>query len=290
MTSSGSRSITASARRLVETGERHIVDVMIQERAPGLLGRPVLGALGRGLLYPLLGYREAVRMADEVAARDGVGAMRYLSGELALNVDVQGIEHLPASGPVLVVSNHPTGIADAVAVFDAVSPVREDLAVFANRDAIRISPGFADILIPVEWVRDKRSRARTRETLESTQQAFRDERLVILFPSGRLAYMDDGRLRERPWMNTAVSLARRHGVPIVPMHIAARNSPLFYFFSRISEQLRDITLFHEVLNKRGRTYGFRFAPPILPEQLEGDAEAITLRLQRHVESGFSEPF
>jgi putative hemolysin len=293
MSSTGSRSLSAALQRAVETRDRHIIDALIQERAPTLLGTPLLGALNRAVLYPLLGYREAVRVADAMAARDGFGAMSFLSDELDLGLRVDGLERIPERGPALVVSNHPTGIADGVVVFDALAASRRDLMMFANRDAVRVAPSLADLVIPVEWVQDKRSRSRTRETLQATQQAFRDERLVVMFPSGRLAYVDpqdDTRtLRERPWMATAVSLARRHGVPLIPMHIDGRNSPLFYLFSRVSEQLRDITLFHEVLNKREGDYHVRIGEPIAPEALDGDAEALTDQLQRHVETRFEAP-
>lgn len=293
MASTGSRSLTAALQRAVETRDRHIIDTLIKERAPGLLGTPVLGALGRAVLYPMLAYHDAVRIADVIAGCSGLEAVEVLRAELDLDVRVEGLERIPRNGGALVVSNHPTGIADGVVVFEALLDARRDMTLFANRDAIRISPGFADVMIPVEWVRDRRSRSRTRETLQATHQAFRDERLVVMFPSGRLAYVEPGdetrRLRERPWMTTAVGLARRHGVPVIPMHIDGRNSSLFYLFSRISDQLRDVTLFHEVMNKRGSTYDVRIGEPIAPERLEGDVEALTEQLQRHVESRFEAP-
>lgn len=290
MTATESRALAAVLRR-VRASERHIVDVLIQERAPGLLSRPLVGAVGRAVLYPLLGYRDAVRMADRIADLPGLEAMEFLREALSLNVVTEGLEHVPTDRAAVVVGNHPTGIADGVVVFDALTRVRRDLTIFANRDAIRVAPGLADLIIPVEWVQDRRTRARTRETLKSCQLAFRDDRLVVMFPSGRLAYMDaQRRLRERPWMPTAVSLARRHGIPVIPMHISGRNSPLFYLFSRLSDQLRDITLFHEVVNKRGGEYRVRFGAPIPPESLEGDADDVTEALQVHVESGLREPF
>lgn len=290
MSASGPESLTATAERLARQDQRHIIDVLIHERAPGLLGHPLLGPLGRSLLYPLLGYRDAVRVADAIAPLGGVAAMRHLSRELTLDVTVEGGECVPGEGSVLVVSNHPTGIADGVVAFDAFASLRPDLMMFANRDAIRIAPGFADLMIPVEWVRGRRTRARTRETLEGTRRAFRERRALLMFPSGRLAFMDGGRLRERPWLSTAIGLARRHGVPILPMHIKGRNSRLFYLFSRVSDQLRDITLFHELLNKRNSSYRVRFAEPIATEQLVGDPERLTARLQAHVEGGLTIPF
>ena len=289
MTSSGSRALVA-ALRSVPLRERHIIDQLIQERAETLLARPFVGALGRAVLYPLLGYRDAVRVADTMASLRGFEAMAFLSRELELDVQVENAAALPASGAALLVGNHPTGIADGVVLFDALSSRRPDFTMFANRDALRVAPTLSDLVIPVEWLPDRRSRERLRETLRETQRAIRAERLLAMFPSGRLAHVRDGVLRERPWLPTAVSLARRHGVPVVPMHIDGRNSGLFYLFSRLSTQLRDITLFHEVLNKRGTCYRVAFGEPIPAERLAGDAEAVTARLQAHVESRFEIPF
>ena len=55
------------------------------------------------------------------------------------DLTVEGLEHIPATGPALIVSNHPTGIADGVAVHDAVRTRRQDAIFFANADALRVS-------------------------------------------------------------------------------------------------------------------------------------------------------
>ena len=69
------------------------------------------------------------------------------------------------------------------------------------------------------------------------------------FRPGRLAKRRWWSLHERPWMASGAMMARRFNLPVVPLHITARNSALFYLFDRIHPTLRDITLFHEVLNK-----------------------------------------
>ena len=62
----------------------------------------------------------------------------------------------------MIVCNHPTGIADGVAVWDALKAIRPDLMFYANADAHRVSPKLDEVLIPVEWVEEKRTRERTR--------------------------------------------------------------------------------------------------------------------------------
>jgi len=57
-------------------------------------------------------------------------------------------------------------------------------------------------------------------------------------------------------------IARKFDLPVIPVNIRARNSALFYLFDRIHPTLRDITLFHETLNKERQTFEIRFGTPI----------------------------
>lgn len=262
---------------------RHIVDVLIAERAPRLTGS-ALWPVVRPALYGLLGYRQAVAMADAIAPLSGAGALEYVSQLLHLKVEVRDLERLPTSGRCIVVCNHPTGIADGVAMVDAVRQRRSDAIFFANADALRVSPRLAEIVIPVEWVVDKRTREKTRATLQAAREAFEAERCVVLFPAGRLARVDkDGRLIDPPWAPTAASLARKYNAPVVPMHMTGPYSRLFHLFDRFNQELRDVTLFHELLNKAGGVFRIQVGKPIAPDQLDIDAAKATLALKHFVE-------
>lgn len=258
----------------------HIIDQLIAERSLNLARNPIW-PLARPLLMRAFHYRKAVRMADEVRDLPGHAAMEYLSQLLRLDLTVTGLENVPASGAFILAPSHPTGIADGIAVFDTLKAVRPDMAFFANRDALRVAAGFRDIVIPVEWRAGEKSHAKGRDTLEMTARAFAADKMIVLFPSGRIAYWNEGRLTERPWQTSVVALARRYNCPVVPMNIRARNSGLFYFLSRFSTDLRDITVFHELLNKTERAYRISIGKPIPAEALEGDAATVTARLQSH---------
>jgi putative hemolysin len=260
---------------------KHIVDVLIEERAQKLLASP-LWPLYRAVLYPLLLHGPAVKMADAIADLTGHGVMEHVSSLLALNIEVRGLEHLPKNGRVLIASTHPTGIPDGVAMFDAIKERRPDMTFFANRDAIRASPGLEGMIIPVEWVAEKRTMLRSRETLASAIKAFQDERCVVLFPSGRLAFMDkDKALTEQEWLPSVAIFARKYECPVVPVHIEMRNSWLYYWFWKLNTELRDITLFHELLNKKGKTYKITFGEAIPSAQLKGDPPLVADALRRH---------
>lgn len=264
----------------VDQGDQHIVDTLIAERCPSFVSH-WSWPLSRRILYSLLGYRKARRMADRLMTLNGRESFEYLSRELDVQLTISHLDRLPEKGRVVVAANHPTGLADGVAVWDALLERRSDLVFFANADAIRVNPRFQDVIIPIEWVAGKRSPAKTRETLKRASEAFEAEKCVVIFPSGKLAKKVDGVLTEQPWFTTVVGLARKQGAPIVPLHVGAENSKLFYRLSQINGELRDITLFHELLNKTGAAFDLTFGKPVPTHQLMGDPAAVTEALKLH---------
>jgi putative hemolysin len=266
---------------------RVVVDQLIHERAPWLEEPGVGVAAVRKLLHLLLQYNRTIRVGEALETiPDGVEVMHRLSEMFARHVDVQGLEHVPAAGPAMVVSNHPTGIADGIVLFSALAQRRPDLFIFANADAIRVMPQLAQLIAPVEWRPEKRSHKQNRETMTYAHEAFGEGRLAVLFPSGRLAKRRWLSLHERAWLPSGAMLARRFNLPIIPLHITARNSAIFYLFDRIHPTLRDITLFHEVLNKKHQPYRITIGAPIDAATLpSGSAEATEVLRERTLALG-----
>ena len=175
-------------------------------------------------------------------------------------------------------------VADGIAVFDAIRARRQDAVFFANADAVRVSPRLGETIIPVEWVVDKRTREKTRATLQAAKEAFEAGRCVVMFPAGRLARVGrDGSVTDPEWAPTAASLARKYAAPVVPIHVAGPESRLFHWFDRISPELRDITLFHELLNKKRKRFFLKVGKPIPPSRLDIDAGRATYALKAFTE-------
>ncbi|OLP59530.1 acyltransferase [Xaviernesmea oryzae] len=283
LTRPGTTTLSQLAERiaLVSQGQPgHIVDTLIAERGGRIIASP-FWPLMRPFLYSLLHYRQAIGFAEGVANLPGFQAFEFISQLLALDILVDRAERIPEQGGFLLVSNHPTGIADGIAVFDLLKHRRPDMMFFANRDAIRVNPRFVEMIIPVEWRDEHKSKLKSRETLKITNHAIAERKATILFPSGRIAYWADGRLNERPWKTSAVSFARKYDLPILPVHISARNSGLFYWFAKWSTELRDMTVFHELLNKKNNSFHFTIGEMISPDALDGDPADVTRALERH---------
>ncbi|MEM8555153.1 MAG: lysophospholipid acyltransferase family protein [Pseudomonadota bacterium] len=249
------------------------IDPLIAERAPWLFSDKFYAAPCRYLLTRMLGYSKTVHLAEHFEPMPTDKIMSLMGEMLARDLEVTGLDHIPAHGPALIVANHPTGIADGIILNTVLSKVRSDAYFYANSDILRVLPQMESFIAPVEWRLEKRTHSKTRETMAYTRKAVEDGRIGVIFPSGRLAKRRGLKLHERPWMASAAMIARKFELPVIPVNVRARNSALFYLFDLLHPTLRDITLFHETLNKYKQPYRVTVGEPISPKALPAKSEA-----------------
>ncbi len=264
---------------------RDRIDPMIQERAAWLFADNFVARHSHRILNRMLGYDRTIELGSELRDAPTEVIMSRMADLIARDVEITGLDHIPTSGPAMVVANHPTGIADGIIMWHAITQRRTDPFFYANSDILRVMPQMTSMIAPVEWRLEKRSHAKTRETMAYTRKAIEAGRIGVIFPSGRLAKRRWLKLHERDWMASAAMIARKWDLDVIPVNVRARNSALFYLFDRIHPSLRDITLFHETLNKDSQPYRLTFGRPIPASSLSTNSnEAIeqlkaeTLRL------------
>ena len=254
---------------------RERIDPLIAERAAWLFRGDPASRAARTILDRALGYDRTIALGERLRDMPTPEIMATLADMICRDVAVEGLERIPAKGAALIVANHPTGIADGIMLWHVLRHRRPDAFFYANSDILRVLPQFDSMIAPVEWRIDKRTHAKTRETMAYTRKAIDAGRLGVIFPSGRLAKRIGLRLHERPWMASAAMIARKFDLDVIPINIRARNSALFYLFDLIHPSLRDITLFHETLNKGRQPYRITVGRPIEAAKLSANSgEAI----------------
>lgn len=256
----------------------HQIAALIAERAPWLYDQRA--KIPRRVVERLLSYDRTVDIAGRFAHTSSGQIMETMGRHLSRDVSVRGLGHIPHHGPALIVANHPTGIADGIILHRMIAATRPDSYFFANSDILRVLPQMHDMIAPVEWRAEKRCHAKTRETMAYVRGATDAGRLGVIFPSGRLAKRRGLKLHERPWMASAAMLARKFDLPVIPVNIQARNSVLFYLFDALHPTLRDVTLFHETLNKTKQPFRVRVGEPISATSLPQKSEDAIKMLRR----------
>ena len=114
-------------------------------------------------------------------------------------------------------------------MFEVMKDRRPDYTLYANIDMIKLSKGFEDIIIPVDWNDDNKNIGKSKEILKRTKETLNEGKCLLVFPSSRLSKRKGFKLFERPWLNTIVKLSKKYNAPIIPFHMDGHNS-LFYYF------------------------------------------------------------
>ncbi|MEM1363463.1 MAG: 1-acyl-sn-glycerol-3-phosphate acyltransferase [Pseudomonadota bacterium] len=248
------------------------IDPLIKERAPWLFEDNAWARPSRAILNRMLAYHQTIDLAEHFRHLPTDEIMGQLGDILAKDMQITGLSNIPRQGAAMIVANHPTGIADGIMLYTMLRKVRNDSYFYANSDILRVLPQMESFIAPVEWRLEKRSHGKTRETMAYTRRAVDEGRIGVIFPAGRLAKRRRLKLYERPWMASAAMVARKFDLPVIPVNVRARNSALFYLFDLIHPTLRDITLFHETLNKARQPYRITVGEPISPSALPAKSE------------------
>jgi putative hemolysin len=203
--------------------------------------------------------------------------------ELDVHIHAGSPAHVPQTGPLVVVANHPYGVLDGIAICWLVAQRRKDFKILINRVLCRARE-MTDHVLPVDF-------EPTAEAMEVNLQSRRLARehlqaggVVIVFPSGGIATtpkLFSRQAREDPWAPLVGQLVRRTKAPVLPVFFDGQNSRLFQWASHISYAMRVALIFHEVRRRIGTRLDM-----VIGEVMEFDALAPHLppkNLARHLQ-------
>jgi putative hemolysin len=106
-----------------------------------------------------------------------------------------------------------------------------------------------------------------------------------MFPAGEVSRMGPSGVRDGKWADGFARIAMRTGVPVLPVHIAARNSVAFYGLSMLAKPLSTAMLPREATSGKQRV-GFRIGKLVDADELKqasgGSAEQAAKLMRRHI--------
>ena len=206
---------------------------------------------------------------------------------LDVSTVVDGTRHIPATGPLVVVANHPFGALDGLVMLDVFGRVRPDVKLLGNQWLSGL-PELRDRLLRVDVFGGRAAAHRNGLAVRAALHWLARGGCVALFPAGEVAHTvaPDGRVVDSPWRATAGELAVRAGAAVLPLYFEGANSPLFRAAGRIHPLLRTALLPHELLAKRGTRVSVRVGAPTAARDLatRGDARARTAHLRAAVDA------
>jgi len=236
-------------------------------------GFPGIPALAEKFI-PVDKVRKLYRRVQQ--SSEGFGLEKLLAEmRVELRVDAADTARIPASGPVVVVANHPFGMLDGAVLAVLLTRVRPDVKVMTNyllrdvpelaRHCIFVDPFLADRAVHAHSV--EVNRRAVREALSWLQEGG----MLAIFPAGEVSHWQfpQAEIADRAWNDTAARLIRRTGASALPVYFCGRNSVGFHLLGMIHPRLRTAFLLQEFLQQEGRTVEVRVGGEISGDSISG---------------------
>jgi putative hemolysin len=257
------------------------IDQTLAERLPWLAHHPLIRKPLVGMLEKLAHESRFNQTLDHAGTALGFDfcerTLDYLG--VSCRITERERENIPVEGPLLVVANHPLGMVDAIALLQMIGSVRRDVRILGN-DVLAAVPQLGPLLLPVD-VFGKGGASRMRGIFRSIEAG----EVLVIFPAGEVSRMGPGGVRDGKWSDGFARIAMRTGVPVLPVHIAARNSAMFYGVSMLAKPLSTAMLPREATSGKQRV-GFRIGKLVDAEELKklsgGSPEQAAKLMRRHV--------
>ena len=177
--------------------------------------------------------------------------------DLKLDHDPAELDQISASGPLVVVANHPFGVVDGCVLATLVARRRPDYRIVAHGLLAR-APEAAERILPIDFGRRPDAASRNVAVRRAAIDWLKQGHVVLVFPAGAVSTTEHSFARhavDARWKPFTARLIQAAEAPVLPVRFSGQNSRLFQVVSQFSLTLRTGLFFNEVQNKIGAAIG-----------------------------------
>lgn len=180
------------------------------------------------------------------------------------------LRNIPATGPVVLVANHPHGLVDGMILADLIGRIRDDYRILTRSLLTGIDESAASYMIPVPFAHEDNAQQKLLEMRNIAMTHLDNGGLIALFPSGGVAASQTlfGPAVEGEWSLFTAKMIRKSGAQVVPLYFPGSNSRWYHMANRISATLRQSLLLHEVVHSFDRPQKPVIGPAFDPAEVE----------------------
>ena len=170
----------------------------------------------------------------------GVEWLEACVSYLDIKLEIEGKENLPAANDkrlYTIVSNHPLGGQDGVALGAIVGRHFEGRFRYLVNDLLMNLPGLAPLCIPIN-----KTGSQSRNFPAMVKAGFESNNHMLMFPAGLCSRRHNGLIRDIPWSKTFISKSVEYQRDIIPIHFSGQNSNFFYRLANFSDRFLPFNL------------------------------------------------
>ena len=153
---------------------------------------------------------------------------------IKIRIDAADQARIPASGPVVVVANHPYGMLDGAILTVLLTRLRPDVKVLTNFLLADV-PELSEHCIFVDPFQTDRSIEANRRGVRHALAWLERGGMLAVFPAGEVSHwqMPQAQIADPVWNDTAARLIRRTGATALPVYFCGHTSVGFQLLSKI---------------------------------------------------------
>jgi putative hemolysin len=210
-------------------------------------------------------------------------AIRHMG--IRIETPPEEIALIPPTGPLVVVSNHPSGLVDGMVLAEMVNRVRSDFKIL-TRSLLTGIPEVEEFMIPVPFPHEDNARELGLQMREETLAHLKVGGVIILFPAGKVAMSEGwwGPAVEAEWNVFTHKIVKSTGATILPVYFPGQNSRLFQIANQVSDTVRQGLLLYEIKRCLFKPTRPVIGQPIPAEELkkwEGNPRGFLAWLREH---------
>jgi len=209
--------------------------------------------------------------------KTGAAFCRGVFNDLDVTIRSVGTENLPPASNrrVVIVSNHPLGGLDGMALIDFFTKYYGGHIHFIVNDLLMAVKPLGDVFVPIN-----KHGAQSRDSVRVIDELFAGDDPILIFPAGLVSRLgNDGTIHDLEWKKMFVNRAISAHRDIIPVFFSGQNSKFFYKFARRRKKLglkfniEMIYLPREVFRSAGKTFTIVCGKSIPYTSLEGGRNA-----------------
>ncbi len=227
--------------------------------------------------------RDFERTGAPVGAPFWPKAIRQMG--ITIQTPPEEIALIPKTGPLVVVSNHPSGLVDGMVLAEMVTRVRSDFKIL-TRSLLTGIPEVEQFMIPVPFPHEDNARELGLQMRNETMAHLKAGGVIILFPAGKVAMSEGwwGPAVESEWNVFTHKIVKSSGATILPVFFPGQNSRAFLIANKISDTVRQGLLLYEIKRCLFKPTRPVIGAPIPAEELkkwEGNPRGFLAWLREH---------
>jgi putative hemolysin len=156
--------------------------------------------------------------------------------------------------PIVMVANHPYGIADGIAVLALAEQLGRPFKVLINDQLLKV-PEMRPYALPISFEETREALAINMATRVEALRLLKEGVTIVIFPAGGVATARRGfgQAEDLPWKMFPAKLIQSAKASVLPIYFEGQNSWLFHLASRFSLTLRLSFLIREFCKLSGTT-------------------------------------